>query len=512
MATDAMTPQEMAIWASLPEEFKEALHGGATFGVGKVLALIQRRLEQFYGRRADWERNLRHDQDQLTGGSACLEVKDVASVPELTVDDVKGWIWQEEEFSRRTSRLLALRAQFDAADVECRDAAVWEAAGLLGLRGPDQDAIYQWIVDWDGMTAEEAVQVERRIQERPKPFKMLVSMLISRCVDGMQVTYPVLGTVMTQRKQRWFYRGENAIYGNSRPAVFRRVPSGVPDYLERRVRLLRLNDGARFIDGLSCVRGWSYGSVNHVAICQHYGLATQMLDVTSDVWAALFFACSAYEGGRWRPLRKTDFERIDSRPWIAARGGDARYAMLFRRLAEPVELGWALKTDDDIESVPVPIGYQPFMRCASQHAYGMFVRDAGYDLYRDHSFAKYKIRLTEDLCEWVFSRCHEGGDIYPVRDVPGLTECMDAVGKTWLFSRPSFEQLMRDQGIPQGKWNEAEFDLLMHGYQIAHGDVDYVSAGTVERIDATYTPEYVRGILGAVPVARPVVTVRWSGE
>lgn len=42
------------------------------------------------------------------------------------------------------------------------------------------------------------------------------------------------------------------------------------------------------------------------AIAQHYGFNTNLLNITSDLNVALFFACCRYENNKWRPLTEKE--------------------------------------------------------------------------------------------------------------------------------------------------------------------------------------------------------------
>ena len=67
-----------------------------------------------------------------------------------------------------------------------------------------------------------------------------------------------------------------------------------------------------------------------------------MMDVTSDLLTALFFACCKLENdGKWHPLTKDDFEKEDSRVNVKKLGGDSRYAVIYRSPSEITDMKWA---------------------------------------------------------------------------------------------------------------------------------------------------------------------------
>ena len=230
-----------------------------------------------------------------------------------------------------------------------------------------------------------------------------------------------------------------------------------------------------------------------------------MIDITSDIWAALFFACCQHEGGRWRPLKAHEIEKPDSRKEIFRNGGDSRYGIIYRRLAEPVELEWLYKDENSFWDTIVPIGYQPYMRCAYQHAYGLFENSMTYDMYKDQNFGKYKIRLTEDFCKWVFEQTHQGEDVFPVDDIPNISDYLARINKTRHFSWNSFEPIMEGQKIPKREWNRIQFEMLKSGYVIEKGKIQFISEEEIAEINNAYPPERAKVLTKIQPLSDPLI-------
>lgn len=103
-----------------------------------------------------------------------------------------------------------------------------------------------------------------------------------------------------------YYRGQSTRYIPSLPTLYRKKLSDAQRYQERlkymEFRLLieshpildkyRGGFSYRFPDGEKQLPF----HVNHLGLAQHYGIATELIDITSDMWVAAFFAATSYKG------------------------------------------------------------------------------------------------------------------------------------------------------------------------------------------------------------------------
>ena len=118
-------------------------------------------------------------------------------------------------------------------------------------------------------------------------------------------------------------------------------------------------------------------SPNYLALAQHYGFRTEMIDITNDLKTALFFGCCKYINGKWKPLEKKDIEERYSRKGTI----DSRYGVLYITRTEIMDMQYLL-SNEDWDNI-VPIGYQPFMRCSKQHGFMLLPHNAeSYDIIR----------------------------------------------------------------------------------------------------------------------------------
>lgn len=248
--------------------------------------------------------------------------------------------------------------------------------------------------------------------------------------DAFLIQYPH-GIILEQSKRRFFYRGEKQIYPRSESSLKRKLRqfNNIKDQeLYRLVADMRLFEFSRFIDQFQSVREWNRCDVLYELLGQHYGLETNWLDVTNDFSTALFFATCVWDKGRWRPLSHRDIERDECSKWgviyrkSAARVGldeCMRMGKYIHRLHEPRPL---LK--DVGSNIPVPIGYQPFVRSFIQSGYAIYDRGA-MPLQEDPSFEQYRFEQDPEFSKDIFDMMNGGKRIYPDEN---LTEALPIIG------------------------------------------------------------------------------------
>lgn len=118
---------------------------------------------------------------------------------------------------------------------------------------------------------------------------MVVNLMVSFYRDGLLCTYPGVGTMITQPRGKLFWRGENASYGSSKPSIYRSTGNLSPGIFQA-VTKMRYDECGKLLDQMEAPLQWSrqISDVSYMAIMQHYGLPTHMLDITGDIKTALF--------------------------------------------------------------------------------------------------------------------------------------------------------------------------------------------------------------------------------
>lgn len=166
---------------------------------------------------------------------------------------------------------------------------------------------------------------------------------------------------------------------------------------------LRLQLFRRALNRLDVIKSWKYGTVLYEAIGQHYGLRTRLLDIMSSFLTALFFATTYYSEGKYRPI---------TREFIAKHPEYSRGSLYFYIGRNPSSL--EIHRLESQEPNPVlPIGYQPFMRCAGQYGYMLF-GDREYNLVEDNRFARYTFVQEDGLSLDIFNKCRGGASVFPL--------------------------------------------------------------------------------------------------
>lgn len=110
-----------------------------------------------------------------------------------------------------------------------------------------------------------------------------------------------------------FYRGQSCYYPECKPSLYRNPTSNS----DRDLLLYRLQSQELLCILLShpviydithrYVETQEYKfkvPVNHVALAQHYGISTPLLDITADKWTAAFFATTDFKNGQYYVHRK----------------------------------------------------------------------------------------------------------------------------------------------------------------------------------------------------------------
>lgn len=264
--------------------------------------------------------------------------------------------------------------------------------------------------------------------------------------------------------------------------------------------LIRRDECWNFLDKFDVVKHWSIGSPNYLALAQHYGFRTEMIDITNDLKTALFFGCCKYINGKWKPLEKKDIEERYSRKGIV----DSRYGVLYITRTEIMDMQYLL-SNEDWDNI-VPIGYQPFMRCSKQHGFMLLPHNAeSCDMYQDNKFKKYKYRLTPELCKWIYSEMDNGEKIYPYDDVPNLEKYLSMISNTTQFTESVVMNIAKELKIgllPIRK----KLRMIKPGYSI-RTRVDYVSPKKLNHINQVFTIEKVLSKMDVEPAYSPYIII-----
>ena len=369
---------------------------------------------------------------------------------ELTEEDIENWLVQESADEKFISEIITKKRKYDAElmtrNFNAKDEAKYilthytELASLLGIYPPcDHRSMNKLLVGFENVSHSELQEIQERMLKN-HCIIALIQLLVSDLKNGQIIRYNH-GTVIKQGRRRYYYRGESAYYPQSNASVYR--SSIKDDKIARLICRMRIIEFKYLLNKFDIVKNWVYGDVIYDALAQHYGIATDLIDITNDLKTALFFACCKYDNTAkvWVPLAKEDIENVDSRPHVFKAGGDSRYGIILRADSEYYN---ALMYGTEI----MPIGYQPFMRCSNQHGFVKKMDGANDNLKTDSNFKKYRIRLTPEFCKKVFEMNQRGDNIYPTDGLSDFVDEIEYISKKQnTFSKIILHEACKIEGI-----------------------------------------------------------------
>lgn len=227
---------------------------------------------------------------------------------------------------------------------------------------------------------------------------------------------------------------------------------------------MRIAEFKSFISEFDIVKNWQYGDVLYEPLAQHYGLETEWLDITNDFNVALFFATCYWDSkeNRWLPLTNEQTQKNEN----------TRYGVIFHVPSWQAQfhLGAAYSSlhirEDSKANGILPIGFQPFMRCQSQYAYGIKM-EKPFPLQDDIMFEKLYFEHNEKLSRKVYDLMGQGSKIYPQEGLNEFQDIIEQIRATKEFSEEAFEEAGSILEIKNSKYYKES--LSEQGIQIVNG-------------------------------------------
>lgn len=471
-------------------------NANVTMSYQTYLQLINSHLKTIYGEYADWTKCIDYYFDSQEYKTNCHHVEKCEDIPIIDRDSLNRMLNEEVQYSSKIKQLLG----------DGKEGSV-NKANVLGIQPEvDTDGLFKWIINRTYDKNNQYEQIKKKFEGNLNLVYMITDIMSSLFLNGFVLEFPSVGGVMTQQKGQYYYRGENAFYSSSKPSLYRKKKDDrMPKYLQGFIEALRRDECWNFLDKFDAVKHWSASSINYLALSQHYGLKTQMLDITSNLKTALFFACCKLgKDNKWYPLTNKDIKYKNSRPYISALGGDSRYGVIYRCPTEINDMKWAISDKKSGFNIITPIGYQPFMRCSHQYGYMMLVNNENYDMMQDSLFDKFRIRLDEELCLWIYEEMEHGNAIYPHEDIPNIEKYIEPINKQHIFSEKVFKLLINDLNIGNSGEKRIREDLKKYGYDI-RADISYLSSNKLNKINKKYTADIAYSKTGAESLSRPIL-------
>lgn len=485
-----------------PQKIRE--NADVTMSYQAYLRAINKHLISIYGECANWTRCVNGYFKSDFYNQNCHYVKNCEEIPVLSRDDIDNMLKQEEEYSTSVTELLSLREMLSNTNKD----TIYSIASLLGIHPDIKDnSIYKWILNRDYLNSIQYNQVKNSFDSNLQLVSLIGEVLSDMFHNGLLLEFPYVGIAMTQQKGQYYYRGENAFYNSSKPGIYRQnADRKKTKWIHELVYVLRQYECWNLLEQFDAVKYWELSSVNYLALSQHYGLKTKMMDVTSDLKTALFFACCKWGNDKkWHPLTNDEIKEINSRKYVSGLGGDSRYGIIYRCPTEINDMKWALCDEKTGFNIITPIGYQPFMRCSQQHGYMLIADSEEYDMMKDPLFDKFKVRLDEDLCMWIYEEMNKGNAIYPNSDIPNIEEYITYINNQNYFSEKIFQTVVEEAKLNYNSEEKLRKILKGYGYYIIP-NISYLSNEELDIINRKYNVNTAYSKNGAKSVARPIYT------
>lgn len=427
--------------------------------------LLETYTKMLYGERGSFRHNLERYVYSEEFQKGCRTPQTVEEIPELTFAQIKQQISWEEHMAKRCTDMITILDQRER-DRAMTDQDYLEVAGIMGLcpgRCDWYETLFPHVVDLFVSSEDEGNAIWKSVEAQINIVKVMVTVMS----DGLRCGHIIRHNgrdMFSMGYVRNFFRGENAYNVRCEPSMFRKQSTDPAiAKKEKIVHVLRMAEFGLWLNSLSFVQQWPFGDVFHGAIAQHYGVPTNGIDITSDLKTAMFFACCKWENNSWRTLRPEEYAEKDSRDSIKSRGGDSRYGILFTAPADTSNMSTAAKIPELHLAQVTPVGYQPFVRCSSQSAY-MIEAGHPYDLYQDPSFAKFKFRITKEMCEWIYQEMDGGKKVYPKEMFGDCNDIVASVNESSIFSQAAF--LKATEGMSEVERSTMKKTLMMDGITI----------------------------------------------
>ena len=218
------------------------------------------------------------------------------------------------------------------------------------------------------------------------------------------------------------YRGQNMYYENCKPTIYRNELNELNTFINQ----LKLNDLILLLNDYPIIKYIfkpEKFKVDYLGLAQHYGLMTDVLDFTSDLNIALFFATCFYDStlDKYMPLKTEEVQT-----------GYLYVYPLYR----------AIKSEKSFEDFLCDklqvIGLQPFFRPAAQKGFSL-------KLNKDESLNTlcYTFNYNKKDSQFFFEKYKEGNSLW-IKDI--LAEKAKLIINSFKFSFDSFNLSIKSTG------------------------------------------------------------------
>ena len=214
------------------------------------------------------------------------------------------------------------------------------------------------------------------------------------------------------------YRGQGHYYGNCLPSLYRQKLTDDEIFVEH----LRIAEFRLFLEQFDVTQRFLECGyvVDYIGLAQHYGLKTDVLDVTSDINISMFFAMCDYDKSTDTYEPKTEVKEYIG--YI--------YAILSNETSNDPKNPFGVFSNN----INV-IGLQPFLRPGRQKGYAYHVGKEGM-----LSGFLYSFNYTKEDSEAIYNYFHQGDDLWCKDDI---VDTVKAIATTNSFSSEAVSLAVR---------------------------------------------------------------------
>lgn len=347
-------------------------------------------------------------------------------------------------------------------------------------------------------TASSLIDLGYPFSDIGKSDDLVLQILKDRLTDGFMLSYPH-GVVLSQRRGNYLYRGESDAYGCSKASAYRK--NIIPYPYSLFVSNLKIETLKILLNEMDFIKNWKYGDILYEAIAQHYGLKTSIIDVTSHIDTALFFAFCYYD---YKMKKYFPYSKIEQ-----------KYSILYYTSTGYIEFLNNKYVNKSANIEIQPIGFQPFMRCSRQHGYALYtnIKD---DLYRNPFFKKFRILHNNDFVEfsnYIYNIMEGGEKLFPADEGYYMQLLINKIDRLVEFSPIAFREAYRKWDLPISK-TQLSKKLNDYGIKIRN-HIDYAVDSLLKEIEKTWIKYNFINTGEVIPKNRPAIKaiegIDWGG-
>lgn len=197
------SPQAEEFKKCLPEDLQKVIKE-ISFSYQLSWQIISGHLQKIYGKYGDPEFCL---SAYYSSEAYCKNRHKIRRCPDLPLideNDIQQMLSEDAEYKKTVQELLHVSKEEESTDT------IHRMASLLGIY-PDKrpNALYRYLVAKELISGTEWPQIMERANQNKNLLMVVSNMLAKTFLPGYLLDFPATGSVMTQPRNRYYYRGVN---------------------------------------------------------------------------------------------------------------------------------------------------------------------------------------------------------------------------------------------------------------------------------------------------------------